>query len=62
MKTGILFKGYLLVDDMWMELSDKLNFPEETVGDNPFEYIKDLVKSANIKYYLITYDEFEIKE
>jgi hypothetical protein len=62
MKTGILFKGYLLVDDMWMELSDKLNFPEETVGDNPFEYIKDLVKSANIKYYLITYDKFEIKE
>ena len=62
MKTGISFKGYLLVDDMWMELSDKLNFPEETVGDNPFEYIQDLIKSANIKYYLITYDEFEIKE
>ena len=62
MKTGILFKGYILVDDMWMELSDKLNFPEETVGDNPFEYIQDLMKSANIKYYLVTYDEFEIKE
>ena len=62
MKTGILFKGYILVDDIWMELSDKLNFPKETVGDNPFEYIQDLMKTADIKYYLITYDEFEIKE
>ena len=62
MRTGILFKGYILVDDMWMELSDKLNFPKETVGDNPFEYIQDLMKTADVKYYLITYDEFKIKE
>ena len=62
MKTGILFRGYILVNDEWMELSDKLNFPKETVGDNPLDYIQELIKTSNIKYYLITYDEFEIKE
>lgn len=62
MKTGILFRGYILVNDEWMELSDKLNFPKKTVGDNPLDYIQELIKTTNIKYYLITYDEFEIKE
>ncbi len=62
MKTGILFRGYILVNDEWMELSDKLNFPKETVGDNPLDYIQELMKTGSIKYYLITYDEFEIKE
>jgi len=62
MRIGILFKGYVLVNNIWIELSDKLNFPKETVGENPFEYIKELMKTVDIKYYLITYDEFEIKE
>lgn len=62
MRTGILFKGYMLVNNIWIELSDKLNFPKETVGENPFEYIKELMKTVDIEYYLITYDEFEIKE
>ena len=62
MRTGILFKGYLLVNNIWIELSDKLNFPKETVGENPFEYIKELMKTVDVEYYLITYDEFEIKE
>lgn len=52
----------MLVNNIWIELSDKLNFPKETVGENPFEYIKELMKTVDIEYYLITYDEFEIKE
>lgn len=62
MKTNILFRGYVLANGIWLELTNKLIFPKETVGDKPFDYIKNLMKMGDIEYYLVTYDEFEIKE
>ncbi len=51
-----------MIDDEWNELSNRLNFPIETVGDNPFEYIQELFKVNGIERYLVSYYEFEIKE
>lgn len=51
-----------MIDDEWNELSDRLNFPAEAVGDNPFEYIQELFKASGIERYLVSYYEFEIKE
>ena len=62
MKKGIQFIGYIMVDGGWAELSDKLNFPAEVIGDNPFEYIQELFKASGIEKYLVSYYEFEIKE
>ena len=62
MKKGIQFVGYIMIDDEWNELSDRLNFPAEAVGDNPFEYIQELFKASGIERYLVSYYEFEIKE
>lgn len=62
MRKGIQFIGYIMVDDEWVELSDKLNFPAEAVGDNPFEYIQELFKASSIEKYLVSYYEFDIKE
>lgn len=62
MKKGIQFIGYIMVNDEWVELSDKLNFPAEAVGDNPFEYIQELFKVSSIEKYLVSYYEFDIKE
>ncbi len=62
MKKGIQFIGYIMIDDEWNELSNRLNFPIETVGDNPFEYIQELFKVNGIERYLVSYYEFEIKE
>lgn len=62
MKINILFKGYALVAGQWIQLSDKLIFPEEIVRDDPFDYAQELMKQADIKYYLITYDKIKTKE
>lgn len=62
MRKGIQFIGYIMVNDEWVELSDKLNFPAEAVGDNPFEYIQELFKASSIEKYLVSYYEFNIKE
>lgn len=62
MRKGIQYIGYILINDEWAELSDRLNFPAETVGDNPFEYIQELFKTSGIERYLVSYYEFEIKE
>lgn len=62
MKKGIQFIGYIMTDDGWVELSDKLNFPAEAIGDNPFDYIQELFKVTEIERYLVSYYEFEIKE
>lgn len=62
MKKGIQFVGYIMINDKWNKLSDRLNFPTEAVGDNPFEYIQELFKASGIERYLVSYYEFEIKE
>lgn len=62
MKKGIQFIGYIMTDDGWVELSDKLNFPVEAIGDNPLDYIQELFKVTEIERYLVSYYEFEIKE
>lgn len=62
MRTSILYRGFVLVNDEWMELSGKLHFPKETINEDPFDYIKKLMKSCDVEHYLITYDEIEIKE
>ena len=62
MKKGIQFIGYIMTDDGWVELSDKLNFPAEAIGDNPLDYIQKLFKVTEIERYLVSYYEFEIKE
>lgn len=60
MNTNILFRGYILIHNEWLELSsDKLIFPKEAIGENPFEYIQNMMKSTGIDYYLVTYDEIE---
>lgn len=62
MRKGIQFIGYIMVNDEWVELSDKLNFPVEVVGNNPFEYIQELFKASSIEKYLVSYYEFDVKE
>lgn len=62
MRKGIQYIGYILINNEWTELSDRLNFPTETVGDNPFGYIQELFKTSGIERYLVSYYEFEIKE
>lgn len=51
-----------MVNDSWIELSDKMNFPAEVIGDEPFDYIQELFKVSGIEKYLVTYYEFNIKE
>ena len=62
MRTSILYRGFALVNGEWMELSDKLHFPKESIKGNPFDYIKELMKSCDVEHYLITYDEINVKE
>lgn len=62
MRKGILFIGYIMVDDSWIKLSNAMNFPAEAIGDEPFEYIQELFKASGIEKYLVSYYEFEIKE
>lgn len=63
MKTNIIFRGYILGDSKWLELSsEKLTFPKEILNNNPLDYIQELMKTSHIKYYLITYDELKVKE
>ena len=61
--NGIQFRGYAKLDEEMVELdSNKLIFPEDAVGEDPFDFLKKFFKNMGIEYYLITYDKIIIKE
>ena len=61
--NGIQFRGYAKLDEEMVELdSNKLIFPEDTVREEPFDFLKKFFKNMGIEYYLITYDKIIIKE
>ena len=62
MRTGIQFIGYIMVNDEWVELNDKLNFPKEAIGNDPLDYIQELFKISGVEKYLVSFYEFPIKE
>jgi hypothetical protein len=61
MRTGIQFIGYIMVNDEWVELNDKLNFPKEAIGDDPLDYIQELFKTSGVEKYLVSFYEFPIE-
>lgn len=61
--NGVQFRGYAKLDEEMVELdSNKLIFPEDAVGEDPFDFLKKFFKNMGIEYYLITYDKIIIKE
>jgi hypothetical protein len=61
--NGIQFRGYAKLDEEMVELdSNKLIFPEDAVGEEPFDFLKKFFKNMGIEYYLITYDKIIIEE
>lgn len=62
MRIGIQFIGYIMVNDEWVELNDKLNFPKEAIGDDPLDYIQELFKISGVEKYLVSFYEFPIEE
>ena len=61
--NGIQFRGYAKLNEEMVELdSNKLIFPEDAVGEEPFDFLKKFFKNMGIEYYLITYDKIIIKE
>lgn len=61
--TYIQFHGYANMDGEMSQLDpDKLIFPIDAVGDEPFEFLKEFFQSVGIEYYLFTYNKIEIKE
>lgn len=61
MRTGIQFIGYIMVNNEWGKLSKNLNFPKETVRDNPLGFIQELFKVNGIDKYLVSFYEFSIE-
>lgn len=61
MRVGIQFIGYIMVNNEWAKLSKNLNFPKETVGNDPLNYIQELFKVSGIDKYLVSFYEFPIK-
>lgn len=61
MRTNIQFIGYIMINNEWAKLSKNLNFPKETVGDNPLDFIQKLFKANGIDKYLVSFYEFPIK-
>ncbi len=61
--NGIQFRGYAKLNEEMVELdSNKLIFPEDAVGEKPFDFLKKFFKNMGIEYYLITYDKIIIEE
>lgn len=61
--NGIQFRGYAKLNEEMVELdSNKLIFPEDAVGEEPFDFLNKFFKNMGIKYYLITYDKIIIEE
>jgi hypothetical protein len=61
--NGIQFRGYAKLNEEMVELdSNKLIFPEDAVGEEPFDFLKKFFKNMGIEYYLITYDKIIIEE
>lgn len=61
--TYIQFNGYADIDGEMSQLDpNKLTFPIDAVGKEPFEFLKKFFRSMEIEYYLFTYDKIEVKE
>lgn len=61
--TYIQFNGYADIDEEMSQLDpNKLTFPIDAVGKEPFEFLKKFFRSMGIEYYLFTYDKIEVEE
>lgn len=61
--TYIQFNGYANIDGEMSQLdSNKLIFPIDAVGEEPFEFLKKFFQNMGIKYYLFTYNKIEVEE
>lgn len=59
----IQFIGYAKLENEMVELDpNKLIFPEDTVGEEPFDFLKKFFKNMGIEHYLFTYYKIEIKD
>ncbi len=61
--TYIQFNGYADIDGEMSQLDpNKLTFPIDAVGEEPFKFLKKFFRSMGIEYYLFTYDKIEVEE
>lgn len=61
--TYIQFNGYANIDGEMSQLDpNKLIFPIDAVGEEPFEFLKKFFQNMGIEYYLFTYNKIEVEE
>jgi len=61
--TYIQFNGYANIDGEMSQLdSNKLIFPIDAVGEEPFEFLKKFFQNMGIEYYLFAYNKIEVEE